>query len=63
MKKEFTPRFIKDPKVKTETLEIEVTDTQVIFLMDKNLIDGRHIYNNIVIDKAEIKEFLEEALG
>lgn len=44
MKKEFIPKYIKDPKIRSETLEIEVLE------------------KNIVIDKAEIKEFLEEAL-
>ncbi len=62
MKKEFIPKYIKDPKIRSETLEIEVLEKNIVFLMNKDLVDGRHIYNNIVIDKAEIKEFLEEAL-
>lgn len=62
MKKEFKPGLIKDPKVEKESLEIEVTDRQVVFLMLKTLKDGRNIYNEIAIDKAEIKGFLEEEL-
>ena len=62
MKKEFIPKYIKDPKVRAETLEIEILEKSVVFLMDKNLVDGRYIYNQIVIAKDEIKEFLEEAL-
>ena len=62
MKKEFIPKYIKDPKVRAETLEIEILEKNVVFLMNKNLVDGRHIYNQIVIDREEIKEFMEEAL-
>ena len=62
MKKEFIPKYIKDPKVRAETLEIEILEKSVVFLMDKNLVDGRHIYNQIVIDKAEIKKFMDDVL-
>ncbi len=62
MKKEFIPKYIKDPKVRSEILEIEVLEKNIVFFMNKDLVDGRHIYNQIVIDKEEIKEFLEEAL-
>ncbi len=62
MKKEFIPEFISDPKVEKESLEIEVKENRVIFLMLKTLKDGRNIYNEIEIDKAEIKGFLEEEL-
>ncbi len=62
MKKEFIPKYIKDKKVRRETLEIEVLEKSVVFFMDKTLVGGKRIYNQIVIDKAEIKEFLEEAL-
>ena len=62
MKREFIPGFVRDPKVEKESLEIEVTDRQVVFFMLKNLVDGRQIYNKIIIDKDEIKEFMEEVL-
>ncbi len=62
MKKEFTPGFIKDIRVEKESLEIEVKERQVVFLMLKTLKDGRNIYNEIAIDKDEIKKFLEEEL-
>lgn len=62
MEKKFIPRAINDPNVKMESMTIEITKNLVIFFMEKDLVDGRHIYNKTVIDKTEIKEFFEENL-
>ena len=61
MKKEFIATKI-NHNATYESIEIDIQEEEITFLMVRKLNSGKIIYNQIVIDKDEIKEFLEEAL-
>ncbi len=61
MKREFEVKNYRNNKVKKEFLEVEIKGNDIIFNMQKELYDGRQIYNKSTIDKQAFLDFLEEA--